>query len=198
MLIYDIEIVNGILDFRKGESAIEGIKYCKGWDDHGGMGISVIGAYDYKEDRYRVFTDSNKSEFLKLIDAGRLLVGFNNIKFDNKVIRAAWGFEIDDVGCYDILQEVWSGAGLGSEYNHETHKHYGLDMCCRANFNNLEKTGHGALAPVMWQQGKIGDVIDYCLQDVRMTKILFDKILKDGYIVNPRDPEKVLRVKKPF
>jgi hypothetical protein len=30
----------------------------------------------------------------------------------------------------------------------------------------LAKTGHGAMAPVWWQQGHHSKVIDYCLNDV--------------------------------
>lgn len=57
MLVYDCEIEKAILG--KRESRIDGIEYYAGWDDFKHMGISVIGAYDYKTDRYRVFCKDN-------------------------------------------------------------------------------------------------------------------------------------------
>jgi hypothetical protein len=38
-ILYDLEIKNAIPD----KSPIPGIEYCGGWNDHGNMGISVIG-----------------------------------------------------------------------------------------------------------------------------------------------------------
>ena len=61
---------------------------------------------------------------------------------------------------------------------------YGLDACCNANGIG-SKTGNGALAPIDWQQGRIGSVIDYCLQDIKLTEQLFRIILGYGWILNP-------------
>ena len=189
MLIYDIEIINAIPSSR--EPRVEGITYCGGWYDHANMGISVIGAYDYQEDRYRVFCEDNQEEFAHLVSTRGVFVGFNNIRFDNVVIKEAWGIDIPEIACYDILQKVWKGAGFGPEFDRRTHAGYGLDACCRANFGT-KKSGHGAIAPIAWQQGRIAEVIDYCLNDVKLTKQLLDKVIRDGYIVDPKDARCVL------
>lgn len=57
MLVYDIEIIKAIP--QKDSPKKQGIEYCKGWHDHQNMGISVIGAYSFEDDRYRVFTKDN-------------------------------------------------------------------------------------------------------------------------------------------
>lgn len=194
MLIYDIEIQRAIA--KKGKDREEGIEYCNGWEDYAGMGISVVGVYDYPTKRYRVFTESNKDQFLELVDRRGLLVGFNNIPFDNKVIAACWGKTIHDYQCYDILREIWRGMGLDAKFDVNTHAGYGLGDCCAVNFGH-NKTGNGALAPVEWQVGKIGNVIDYCLADVHLTKHLFEKIVRDGYIRNPKDPKGIIEVARP-
>lgn len=118
---------------------------------------------------------------------GTLLVGFNNIRFDNAVIAATKeiGLAIAEERCYDILREVWAATGLGPDFDRKTHGGYGLDAMCATNFGS-KKSGNGALAPVLWQKGQIGEVIDYCLNDVRLTKQLFDKILKDGLLTCPK------------
>ncbi len=185
MLIYDIEIKKAIPE-RNG-NRIPGIEYCDGWDDHANMGIACIGAYDYQEARYRVFCDDNRDEFLDLLPH-RTLIGFNNINFDNAVLATTYGRDLgpdSDLKFYDILQEIWKACGFGTEFNASTHAGYGLDACCKANFHT-GKTGYGGTAPVQWQQGKIGAVIDYCLNDVFLTKQIMDSILEKGGIINPK------------
>ena len=175
-LVYDLEIVKGILG--KGDTPVEGIEYCKGWNDHKNMGISVLCAYDYVDDRMRVFCEDNLDEFLELCCGRRYLISFNGIGFDNKVIECYDKRNLLPIGSrqYDILQEIWKVTGrckLG-----------GLDGMCELNGIG-GKTGHGALAPVHWQQGKIGNVIDYCCQDVMLTKKLFD-LSQEGPIKSPK------------
>ena len=197
-LIYDIEIVNAIPE-RNGEPEAD-IKYCAGWHDHAGMGISVLGAYDYAEDRYRVFCQDNLHEFAAAMEKAEVIVGFNNAAFDNAVIRAAWAPlvilpENWEAKTYDLLRETWIAAGLAPAFNFKTHGGYGLDAICKKNFGT-KKSGNGALAPKMWQRGLIGGVFDYCLNDVRLTKQLFDKVLADGKIISPKDGA-VLEIRKP-
>lgn len=193
MLIYDLEVERAIPS--RNTPRLEGVEYCGGWTDYEGMGISVVCAYDYAIDRYRVFTESNKEEFFYLLDTSDVLVGFNNIGFDNKVMKACWGKEPES-SYYDILREIWAGVGLGPDFNRDTHLGYGLGDVCLANFG-LKKSGNGETAPVEWQRGWYGNVIDYCLNDVRLTKYLLDKIVSDGYIRHPKKPGTVIEIRKP-
>lgn len=192
MLIYDIEIENAILG--KDETPYPDVKYCKGWSDHAGMGISCIGVYSYEDDRYRVFMRDNFDGFLNLLANHTVCVGFNSIGFDNRVILqyikdegVRRGLEnYFKVASYDILAEIWKSLGLNPEkFYWGTHGGYGLDAMCEANFGT-KKTGNGALAPVWFQRGEYGKLIDYCLNDVRLTKQLLDYILRVGHLKSPK------------
>jgi hypothetical protein len=189
MLIYDCEILKAIQG--KKEERLEGIEYCSGWRDFEGMGISCIGAYDCREQRYRIFLKDNFQDFQKLLDSRSLLVGFNSLAFDNPLITSN-GFTIpDSLQQYDILVEVWRAHGLSPEFKYPSHVGFGLDDCCRVNFNT-GKSGHGALAPVQWQRGEFGSVIDYCLNDVDLTSKLFIFILNSpGEFKSPKTGEKI-------
>lgn len=194
-LIYDAEILKAIPE-RNGER-IPGIEYCEGWQDHANMGISVIGAYDYVEDRTRVFTMDNISDFLDLADDRDVLVGFNSIPFDNSLIAATLKIpKFQESKCYDLLREMWIAAGLPPEFDYKTHGGYGLDATCEKNFGT-RKTGNGAFAPVLWQQGQIGKTIDYCLNDIRLTKQLFDRVLNLGSLRSPKAPNIELAMRAP-
>lgn len=194
MLIYDIEIKKAICG--KNDTRQDGIEYCEGWHDHANMGIACIGAYDYAEDRYRVFMDDNMDDFFHLCDASDLLIGFNNIAFDNAVINAHSPMLTEAHKFYDILVELWAAAGLGPQFKFPTHAGFGLDALCKANFGTA-KSGNGALAPVDFQKRRYGSLIDYCLNDVHLTKQVFDKIMACGMLQDPRNPGISLSIRKP-
>ena len=179
-LIYDLEIKNAIRDKRK--DPIPDIKYCGGWGDHVGMGISVLAAADYQQNRSRVFMDDNKDAFEEAVESADLIVTFNGESFDNKVVEACWKIKISLKPQYDIYKKIRAVVGRFGSYK--------LDAICKANFG-VEKNGDGAMAPILWQQGKVGEVIDYCLNDEKMTQMVFEKIRNDGFLISPVDGTKI-------
>ena len=193
-LIYDLEIEKAILG--KGERRLEDIEYCSGWNDHKGMGISCLCAYDSVEDRYRIFCKDNMNEFyLMMYMNDRLFVTFNGVGFDNKVLEAH-GYSPPAEGHYDILQELWIAHGLSPTFQYPSHVGFNMDATCRVNDLQV-KTGNGALAPINWQRGNIGTVIDYCLNDVKMTQQLFNKILQDGELISPKTKQ-IIKMRSPW
>lgn len=189
VLIYDLEILNAVPD-RSGRRE-EGINYCEGWGDHKGMGIAVLACYDYARDTFRVYCQDNIGDFPLLVDLHDCVVGFNNHHFDNRVLEAA-GLPIPAEKSYDLFEEIKHGLGPSSFSRY----HYTLDDLCRANFR-ASKSGSGAHAPVLWQQGKIGTVIDYCLRDITLTKKLLDRVIRTGYLLDPNCLTRRIPVRRP-
>ena len=166
-----------------GEELLPGIRYAKGWDDYAGVGISVIGVYSYRTNRYRAYLKKDFAEFWVIAKQHRL-VSFNGIEFDDRVCRANNLILHTD---YDILHETYAAVGLDPfPYSYDSaYKGYGLDSLAQANGLG-GKTGHGAKAPILWQQGKKQEVIDYCLNDVKLTKGLFDLIRETSVLKHPK------------
>ena len=188
MLIYDIEILKAVLP-RNGER-LEGVDYCDGWDDKANMGVACICAYDFIEKRYRVFTGGTFADFAALA-AKRFVIGFNSITFDDVVC----GHESLSVKTdWDLLQEIWVAAGLGRAFEYPSHTGFGLDAMAKAN-GGTGKTGYGGTAPIDWQMGLYGKVIDYCLEDVRQTTRLVRRVLQNGYLINPKNEDERLIIK---
>lgn len=172
---FDLEIVNAILG--KGEIPVPSIRYCLGWGDHAGMGVSVLVAEHVASGEVRVFIgDMSPSQdgsifsqepyhhlgdFQKLIHEADLLIGHNSRGFDAKVL-AAKGFVIPPTKHLDFYHEV-KGA-LRNQFP----KGYNLnDLSVRCG--GPAKSGDGGLAPHDWQKGKRQQVVDYCKNDIRMT-----------------------------
>lgn len=192
MIIYDIETENAILGSR--DVPRPDVTYCEGFHDFANMGIACIGVCDLATERTRVYLQDNLQEFAQLVRGSDCVVGFNNHKFDDRLL-AANGIEIPGGKSYDILEVVWKGLGIGTTWRNETHGGLSLDALAYANFR-IRKTGSGADAPVDWQKGLRGKVIDYCLADVELMKRLLDKIIKCGKLKHPQTGEE-FTVRKP-
>lgn len=192
-ILFDIEIENAIQG--RNEQRIPGIRYCNGWDDYKGAGIAVIGVYCYADGSTHVYAKDNIDEFVKLATSADLCIGYNNLRFDNAVIRACLGLDLDNK-TYDLLREIWVAAGLAPEFSYPSHVGYGLADVSQSN-GGPPKTGHGAMAPVLFQQGKIGQLIDYCLADIWLTRRLVDQVRRGVPIACPKTGQ-LLNVRKPF
>ncbi len=178
-LIYDIEIEKAI----PGKQLVKGIEYCAGWSDYENMGIAVIG-YKWSHEDAASYTTSAEG-FLDMLmqydDEYYHLIGFNSRNFDDKLLTAN-GLEGVETG-YDLLEQVRIAAGFKAEYK-SVPRGYKYDLNSIAQANGAAKTGSGALAPVLWQQGKKQEVVDYCINDVLVT----EKILQFGLAEKLVDP----------
>lgn len=182
-VIYDLEIEKSIPD-RNGVR-LDAIQYCDGWHDHANMGISVLCAYDVASELPLVYCADNLHDFQDLVAQAEYLIGFNNARFDNQVLRHN-GIWVPEAKTVDLLAEIWKANDLDPDnFNFRTHGGFGLDAVCSANFG-AGKTGNGALAPVEWQRGQVGKVISYCLSDVQLTTRLWRRIVGLGQIINPK------------
>lgn len=165
VIVYDVEIERCIPD--KNVARDPTLSYCGGWDDHAGMGISLIAAWDLRDGPLgmpRVFLRDNLDAFGTLI-AGRIVAGFNTNSFDDRLC-AANGITVKS---YDLLAELRAACGEPRHYVYgKTSKGRTLDDVARVNLGGMQKSGHGAHAPVEWQRGKYGNVIDYGLRDVAL------------------------------
>ena len=190
MLIYDIEIKRCILS--KNEKPMVSNIVRDGWENHGGMGVSCVCCYDYLDDRYRVFLEDNMADFALLVAGRKIIVGFNNLGFDNKVLahEGVGPYEQDleylNKKSYDIFEEIRSADGGWCS----------LDAMVKTNNLATGKTGNGALAPVWYQEGRIGKLVDYCMADVWLTKKLFDKILRGEALISSKTGQ-VINIRKP-
>lgn len=193
-IVYDTEIKKAILG--RGEEPIPNIDYCSGWKDFPNMGISCLCAHDSLDGRAHVFLDDNLPAFGELLTASDLVVTFNGIGFDNRLLEAN-GITVPAEKNYDILAEAWRADGLDpAVFDFKSHGGYGLDAMCEANGIG-KKTGHGAKAPVWYQHGKLGALISYCLADVALTVELFCRIQLGEALKHPKREGETFTLRRP-
>ena len=190
VICFDIEVVKAIP--QGGEPLIGGVDYCAGFDDKANMGVSVIAAVETDTSDFtrterlpHVFLKDNFKAFEKLCDDA-FVVGWNSQAFDDKVLKESEGIEV--VTDYDLLIECAVAEGHKRPIDRRDFRAaggYGLDDIVRKNGQG-GKSDHGKNAPIKWQQGRHGEVIDYCLRDAYLTAWLFNRVLKGYSITSPR------------
>lgn len=171
MIVYDTEIVRCIPDRNKPRDPT--LEYCEGWKDFVGMGISVLCAIDLRDRIPRVFMKDNFDQFSEWA-RGRIVAGFNNHDFDDPLARAH-GIEIEH--SFDLLRAVRLACGEPGVYTRGVTKAgRSVNAMARVNLGGMQKSEDGAQAPVLWQRGQVGRVVDYCLRDVSIEARLIWKL----------------------
>jgi len=164
-----------------------------GWGDREGMGISVGCAFDYREMRYHVYLDDNMHELVfRLNEPGTMIVAFNHIQFDNKMLRACVKdpalLEDEQLNNYDMIKVAREGVKASGGRSTPGRAGFKLD-------NHLEacrlpmKTGDGMEAPRWYKEGRLGRVVDYCLTDAAQERALFEHMYIHGRAANGAKPD---------
>ena len=152
------------------------------WDRKDLMGFSVGCLFDYFTGDFEVFFKRDIQRMAARLNRADLCVGFNILGFDNALIRAQGGDLKPDseLKTYDLLE--YSRRAMGWTPAQRFPKGMRLDDHLEATFGTaFMKTEDGALAPKMWRDGRHGEVVSYCLADVRREKMLFEHVVANGW-----------------
>jgi len=130
--------------------------------------VSVTGAYISWLDQYIAFFEEDTKEFLKLLFEADLVVGFNHIWFDLAVLQKYSHVDlVQFTNNYDIMLEVERKIGFKAKLN---------DLL-KSNMDGDIKTDTYAQYKDYYWDGKWFELVDYCMNDVRLTNELFLKAL---------------------
>ncbi|MBI4919997.1 ribonuclease H-like domain-containing protein [Candidatus Azambacteria bacterium] len=145
------------------------------FSDVGGKGnlskllLSVAGVYSYSDNKFLTFTEKEMPAFENLLKRTDLIIGFNIDHFDLPVLKKYLSIDLAKIPTLDIMAEFVSVAG---------HR-VSLDDLV-GNTLGKRKSGNGLAAVDYWRQGRMDELKKYCLDDVRLTKDLYEHCLKNG------------------
>jgi len=141
------------------------------------LGVSVLGAYSYNENRYCIFEERELKEFEKMLANTGLLVGFNSNSFDIPVLQPYLSLDLKTIPSLDMMEAVVKGVGF----------RVSLDNLARTTVN-AAKSADGLTALRWFREGRVQEVKDYCLKDVEVTRTLYEYGKHHGHIrFVPRD-----------
>ncbi len=144
------------------------------------LGISVVAIYDYATNQGAVFTESELNKLYPILEKSSYIIGYNIRSFDLPVLQAYYPGKVEVFSLLDILDEIKEKIG----------RRIGLNDVAAATLNE-KKTGHGLMAIDYFKEGKWDELKKYCLDDVMVTKKLFDYGLAKGEIYYLNETGKV-------
>lgn len=163
-LVIDIETSNTFVDV--------------GRDNFDALNISVVGLYSYNDNEYVVYDEHQLQELGERMREAGLIVGFATRRFDIPVMNKHYDFDLFTLPQLDILEEIELASG----------KRISLELLAQENLG-YGKSGKGMDAPILYAEGKIQELKDYCIQDVKVTKEVYDLAKKQGYLMVPQRSE---------
>lgn len=134
-----------------------------GQGNHRALKVSVVGVYTYEDDQYRTFREEQLKEMWPIFERAERLIGYNSKFFDVPVLQKYYAGDLMKIPHLDLLEEIRRSAGFRPK----------LDDVARATLNT-QKSGHGLEAVEWFKQGEWEKIEKYCLDDVRITRDVYE------------------------
>lgn len=134
--------------------------------------VSLVGVYYYETDSWESYLEPDLPALFQRLEKGGRIIGYNSIGFDMPVMNNYYSGDLLKLPQLDILREIEKSLGHRIK----------LDDVAKATLGT-QKSGHGLQAVTWWKQGNIDAIREYCLQDVKVTKEVYEFGLKNGFIL---------------
>lgn len=151
-VVFDIETRNIFDDVGKNDPAL--------------LDISIVGVYDYETDTYTSYAQEEFPALWALLERADALIGFNSDHFDIPLLNKYFPGELTALKSIDIMTSIKDALGRRLSLNNVAGATLGL-----------KKSADGLQAYQWWKEGKVQEIRDYCLQDVKVTKDLYEHII---------------------
>lgn len=142
-----------------------------GWGNIHLMGLAVAVVKDVSTGRITAYYEKDIEELLRTLRHAQLVVGFNLLNFDYRVLSAYDRGSLMDLPTFDILQDIHRRLGYRLSLAHLVEQTLG------------ESKSADGLQSLQWvQEGRMDLVEEYCRRDVEVTERLFYHGLEKGWI----------------
>ena len=169
----------GVFDLETIRSAEE----VGGWNRAEMMGVSVGVVYDSSHDSYFTYLEDEMSGLVDHLQQFDLIIGFNNKRFDNRVLSAYTNINLHNLPSLDLLEEIHKYLGYRLSLNRLAEHTLGV-----------QKSGDGLQALQWYKEGRIDLIQHYCKKDVEITKDLFLTGLDQGYYLFANKAKQLVRL----
>ena len=156
-IVFDIETSNTFSDVGSSNAA--------------DLDISVLCLHDSETNEYKHFLQEDFAELWGIIEGADMLIGYNSDHFDIPLLNKYYPGDLSQIKSLDLLKEIHKSLG----------RRIKLDTVAEATLGE-KKSGHGLQALKWWRAGERQKVIDYCIQDVKVTKKIYEYALKNGKV----------------
>lgn len=142
--------------------------------DRNSMKITVVSIYQYETDSYTSFEEHELGNLWPILEKSERIIGYNSEHFDVPILNKYYAGDLTKLPHLDMLAVIKESTG----------KRYKLDDLAQATLQ-IGKSADGLKAMEWFKEGKIDLVKEYCEQDVKVTKELYDYGIKNKMIYYP-------------
>lgn len=125
--------------------------------------ITLIGVYFYETDEYASYLEHELPNLWPRLERAERIIGYNTKGFDLPVMNSYYPGDFLTFPNLDLLEVITASLGFRLK----------LDSVAQATIG-AGKTGHGLMALEYFRKGELDKLRDYCLQDVKVTKEVYD------------------------
>jgi DEAD/DEAH box helicase domain-containing protein len=154
-----------------------------GWQNKHLMRMSVGILYESPSDELFIYREEEIPRLVERLQGLDLVVGFNIRSFDYQVLKAYTPFDFGLLPTFDILQEIYKGLGFRLSLDHLGEKTLGRG-----------KISDGIQAVQWFRNGEWEPLIQYCKEDVMLTRDLFSYALEKGHLLYSDRQNRLLRI----
>jgi DEAD/DEAH box helicase domain-containing protein len=155
-----------------------------GWGQAHRMGVAVGVVCHLEEGRFEVFPEPRVKALVEALKAATLVVGYNNRRFDYRVLSGYTGEDYARLlPTLDLLEEVHSRLGFRVGMGHLAQETLGTS-----------KSADGLKSLEWVRQGRLDLVEQYCRRDVEILRDLYLHGRREGYLLY-RDRRRDVRLK---
>lgn len=133
--------------------------------------LALIGIYDSEQNSYQSFLKEELKNLWPILERADILIGFNIEHFDLPILGKYYAGNLTRIKSVDLLKEVRVSLG----------RRIKLDSLAEATLGK-KKIGHGMESIAWWKNGEVEKVRKYCLEDVKITKELYDYAREKGHL----------------
>lgn len=127
------------------------------------LGVSVAVAYRYDTDEFLVVHEDTIDQLIELLLGADLVIGYNIKGFDYEVLRAYTEEDLHGVPTLDLMEHLEERLGFRPKLESVVMPTLGTG-----------KLADGLQALEWWRDGEIDKIVEYCREDVRVTRDLYD------------------------
>lgn len=133
--------------------------------------VSLVGVYFYETDTFESFMKEDLPALWPRLERADRIIGYNLFGFDYPCLQTSYTGTLASLPTVDLLVEIEKQLGFRIK----------LDDVAQATLG-VGKSGHGLMAVEYWRKGEIDKLREYCLQDVRVTRDVYDHALQNGFV----------------
>jgi len=156
-VVLDIETSNSFADVGKYDPSL--------------LKVSLVVIYSYATDAYESFFEADLPKLWRHLESADRIIGYNLFGFDYRVLNTYYPGDLSKFPTLDIMLEIEKVLGFRLKLDDVAHGSLGTG-----------KSGNGLQAIEFFRRGELEKLREYCQQDVKVTKEVYEYGLQNKAI----------------